>query len=105
MGCSRRPGSQENKHRAGGVEKILHGSCVRHGSERSIGFAAGAKGEGKLQLIRRKGGRGEGICGHAKTFANKLHCNVADERATPGKREPVLRHKSGAAPAKSRKSH
>lgn len=104
LGCSRRPGSQANKHGAGGVERILHGSCVRHSPERSISFAAGAKGEGKLQLIRRKGGRGEEICGCAKTFVNKLHCNVADERATPGKRDPVLRHKSGATPAKSRKS-
>lgn len=58
----------------------------------------------KMQLIRRKGGRGEGICGCAKTFVNKLHCNVADERATPGEQDLVLRHKSGAAPAKSRKS-
>lgn len=104
-GCSRQPGSQANKRGAGGVERILHGSCVRHSPERSISFAAGAKGKGKLQLIRRKaGGRGEGICGRAKTFVNKLHRNVADERATPGERDPVLRHESGAAPAKSRKS-
>lgn len=104
LGCSRRLGSQANKHGAGGVERILHGSCVRRSPERSISFASGAKGEGKLQLIRRKGGRGEGICGGAKTFVNKLHCNVADERATPGERDLVLRHKSGAAPAESRKS-
>lgn len=104
MGCSRQPGSQANKHGAGGVERILHGSCVRRSPERSISSAAGAKGEGKLRLIRRKGGRGEGICGRAKTFVNKLHCNVADERATPGERDPALRHKSGAAPAESRKS-
>lgn len=104
LGCSRQPGSQANKHGAGGVKRILHGSCVRRSPERSISFAAGAQGEGKLRLIRRKGGRGEGICGRAKTFVNKVHCNVADERATPGERDPVLRHKSGAAPAESRKS-
>lgn len=69
-------------------------------------FSGTRRRERKLQLIRwKKGGRGEGICGRAKTFVNKLRCDVADERATPGEQDPAPRRKSGAAPAKSRKSH
>lgn len=48
-----------SKHGARGEERLLHGSCVRHGPARSIGFAGRANGEGKLQLIQRKGGEGE----------------------------------------------
>lgn len=48
-----------SKHGARREERLLHGSCVRHGPARSIGFAGGANGEGKLQLIPRKGGEGE----------------------------------------------
>jgi len=93
-----------SKHGAQGEERILHGSCVRHSPERSVGFAAGAKGEGKLWLIRRKGGRGERICDRAKSSVNKFHCNAVDERAAPGERAPAPGHKSGAAlkPRKSR---
>lgn len=102
-GCCRRPGSQTST----GLRE-QKGFCMVHVSataQKGQSVFQWEPGERKLQLIRRKvGGRGEGICGRAKTFVNKLHCNVADERATPGERDPAPRHKSGAAPAKSRKS-
>lgn len=47
-----------NQRGAAGAERISHGSCVSHGSQRSISFSVGAKGGRKLQLIRRKGGKG-----------------------------------------------